>query len=193
MSTQEIDFIVSVALKETVEVLGPEFEAETGYRLNVVHMLNPEVPDFIGKGARWDIALTNPWHVNEIVEAGHSESRLHHLLGRSPLAFAKRGSKEGIVLQTAEEIAEMLRRAQSIVITRTGTSGEMFRTLAKKLGVWTEIEAVVCPMEAGVPIRALVAGKVEMATVPLTNIVTIEGIVTVATCPEDLESPIGDP
>ena len=42
MSVQLIECIVPIALKETMEVLGPQFEAESGYQLNITHMLNPE-------------------------------------------------------------------------------------------------------------------------------------------------------
>lgn len=186
MVSQTIECIVPIAFKEAIEVLGPQFEAESGHRLEITHMLNPEVPGFIANGAQWDIAMTNPWHIDEIIAAGHTQASSHQPLGRSPLAFAIQGSKTVTLLKTAQEIAKMLRDVESIAITGVGTSGGMFRNLAKKLGVLADIESAIKPMAGGEPIKALVAGEVEMATVPLTNIVTIEGIIPVATCPEDL-------
>ena len=186
MTAQVLNCIIPIALKETMESLGPQFEMETGHQLSITYMLNPEVPGFIAKGAIWDIAMTNPWHIDEIIASGHAHASSHKLLGRSPLAFAKRGASKAPMLNTAEEIAEMLSEVSSIAITDVGTSGDMFRNLARTLGIWDDVESAIRPMEGGAPIRELVAGNVEMATVPLTNIATIEGITAVAACPEAL-------
>lgn len=186
MSQPVVNCIIPIALKETMESLGPKFEAETGYQLSMTHMLNPEVPEFIASGAIWDIAMTNPWHIDEMIAAGHTDASSYKLIGRSPLAFAKRGTAPTPLLTRPEELARMLSEVSSLGITDGGTSGDMIRNLARMLGVWNEAEAAIRPLEGGGPIRELVAGNIEMATVPLSNIATIKGIVPVAACPDEL-------
>ncbi len=186
MYNSVIHCLVPIALKEVMEVLGPQFEAETGYQLHITHSLNPEVPAAIASGVSWDIALTNPQYIDEIISAGHSAANSHQRLGRSPLAFAARGTEPVPIAETADELATLLESAQSIALTRSGTSGQMFCDLAKSLGVWNLVEHRLIFMEGGGPIRAVTAGEVELATVPLTNIITIPGITPVGVCPDEL-------
>lgn len=187
MNQHQIYCLVPIALKEVMEVLGPEFETETGYQLVVTHKLNPEMPAAIAGGAKWDIALTNPEYVDEIISAGHSAADTHHRLGRSPLAFAARGTETAPIAESTNELAKLLESAHSIAITQSGTSGQMFCNLAKALGIWETVEHTLVFMEGGGPIRALVAGEVDIASVPLTNIVTIPGIKPVGRCPYELD------
>jgi len=177
-----IGFIVPVALAQVMDQLVPAFTRATGHRFTVVHRLNPEVPDHIAGGAAWDIALTNPWHVEEIIAAGRAASGSHRPFGRSPLALALRGAADGPALSADEDIAGALLAAERIAITGTGTSGGKFRTLARALGVWQDIGHRVLPMAGGYPMKALLAGEVDMAALPLTNIAPVPGAFATAVC-----------
>ncbi|MEM7256441.1 MAG: substrate-binding domain-containing protein [Pseudomonadota bacterium] len=181
-----INCIVPVALKETIAALRPEFETQSGHTLNLTHRLNPEVPGLIDEGVTWDLAMTNPRYINQIITSGHSDAASHKLFGYSPLAFAKRGHSNTSLLTTNEKIAAMLIDANSIAITDAGTSGEMFRKLAGTLDVWQAVKSAIRPMRGGGPITSLLNGDVEIAMVPLSNVVTVGNITPIAICPDDL-------
>lgn len=185
MTTPMIKFIVPVALKEVMAHLVPAFARESGYGFQIVHMLNPEVPSYIAKGADWDIAITNPCHIAEIRAEGHMAADSHRAFARSPLAFAMRGTATSPPRYASDHIAEILQQADSIAITKTGTSGDMFRRLAKHLGVWDAVEPKLREMKGGAPMTALIAGEVDLAALPLTNIAPLTLVFPVGICPLD--------
>lgn len=187
MSAPEIPFIVPIALREVMAVLGPRFEVETGHRLRITHMLNPEVPGHVAGGAQWEVAITNPVYVAEIIAMGQSPEASHRALGRAPLSFAARGETGRAPATEPGEIAAMLRGAGRIGVTDQGTSGAQFRALAAQLGLAAEIGAKLVGLEGGGPMRALKAGEVDLAVLPLTNIAPVAGVEAVAICPEALE------
>ncbi|MGD1887239.1 MAG: substrate-binding domain-containing protein [Cohaesibacteraceae bacterium] len=184
MAQRTIHVIVPIALKEVMEELGPDFERDIGYRLGTTHMLNPQVPGYAAAHDDWDIAITNPWHVNEIVAAGHALAESHRALARSPLAFGARGVSEVRPTTSSEGIKAALKAAEKIGFTGIGTSGDKFRGLAHSLGILPELEGKLVPLEGGGPMRALQAGQVDLAALPLTNIAPVAGVSAVAVCPE---------
>ncbi|WP_424974310.1 substrate-binding domain-containing protein [Dinoroseobacter sp. S124A] len=187
MPQPEIEFIVPVALREVMDVLGPVFEAETGHRLRITHMLNPEVPGHVATGAAWDIAITNPVYVAQIIAAGHSPAGRHRPFGRAPLSFAARGPASAPAVTDPARIAAVILGAGRIGLTDQGTSGAQFHALARSLGVTEQVADRLCGLEGGGPMRALKAGEVDLAVLPLTNIAPVPGVHAVAICPEALE------
>ena len=176
-----------VALKEAMETLLPDFERETAERVDVVVMLNPEVPGYVVGGATWDLAMTNPCYVEEILAAGHGAPGSHRPFGRSPLAFGTRDADARLGGRQGRDVAELLLEAESIALTRTGTSGSTFARLVETLGLRDALEAKLRPMAGGGPMAALIAGEVDVAALPLTNIAPVPGVSAVAICPVALD------
>ena len=176
-----------VALKEVMEALLPDFERRTGREVSVVVMLNPDVPTYIDAGATWDVALTNPWHVEQIIAAGHGAPGSHRPFGRSPLAFGTRDVGGSTRCNSGTDIAALLLGADSIAVTRTGTSGKTFRRLTETLGIRDALEPRLRLMAGGEPMAALLAGEVDVAALPLTNIAPVAGVCAAGICPLGLD------
>lgn len=181
-----IDFVVPIALKEVMEALTPRYTSETGVYFQMTSRLNPEVPRYVSQSNTWDVALSNPQYIDEIVAAGLSTTLDCHPFGYAPLALAQRGVASSAAVCSPEEIASVLRHAGDIAMTKGGTSGEAFLTLTTTLDVRHEIEQRIKPMAGGEPMRALLSGEVDMAALPLTNILPIPGVYAVAICPLEL-------
>ncbi|MEM6384441.1 MAG: substrate-binding domain-containing protein [Pseudomonadota bacterium] len=180
-----IRFVTPVALLDVITSIGSEFERSTGYRLDLSIMLNPEVPGFIRSGAPWSIAASNPWHLEEIAHDARGPIRT---IGRSPLAFGARGEGEGGAAVGDEAgISEVLRRSKRIGVTGAGTSGGTFARLLDRLKLTDDMRDKVIPMKGGEPMRQLIAGGVDLAVLPLTNIAPIQGVHSVVICPWELE------
>ena len=187
MAEDRIDFIVPVALKEAMERLVPEFERGTGHRFGIAVMLNPEVPGHVAAGAEWDVAITNPRHVDEILEAGLGAPGSHRPFGRSPLAFGVRGVVGNAPCQSADDIRAMLLQVETIAVTETGTSGKAFARLTRTLGIRDELRPKLRLMAGGEPMAALLAGEVAVAALPLTNIALVPGVSVAGICPPELD------
>ncbi|MEO0496316.1 MAG: substrate-binding domain-containing protein [Pseudomonadota bacterium] len=184
---ETLHLIVPIALREVMEHLLPHYQRQRGHAFQVVHMLNPEVPAYIDAGAVWDVAITNPNYVAQIIAAGHAVAKTHKPLGRAPLAFAKFGKAEGEPASARRAIADLLLGSGAIAITDVGTSGDMFRNLALELDVWEAIHNRVVGLEGGGPMRALLAGEVELAALPLTNIAPVPQVHIAGACPLALD------
>ena len=187
MAADRIDFIVPVALKEAMERLVPEFERGTGHRFGIATMLNPEVPGYVAAGAEWDVAITNPRHVDEILEAGFGALGSHCPFGRSPLAFGVRGVVRNAPCRSADDVRAMLLEAASVAVTGTGTSGKAFARLARTLGIEDALRPKLRLMAGGEPMAALLAGDVAVAALPLTNIRPVPDVSVAGICPPELD------
>ncbi len=172
-----------------MERLAPDFERAYHVCLIMTHMLNPDVPGHVATGADWDIAITNPCHVDDIVAAGHAERSACRPFARTPLAFAARGAR-GPVARSVEGLIALLRAARSIALTDVGTSGGAFRHLARRLGLWEDLRDRLLCLEGGGPMRAVLEGRAELAALPLTNIAPVEGAAVAGICPAELEAEI---
>ncbi len=176
-------FVTPVALIDVIKMIAPEFERSTGYRLELSIMLNPEVPTYILDGAPWSLAASNPWHLEEI-EIGKRGPILP--LGRSPLAFGALGQGRKAATDEAE-ISKLLHRSKRIGVTGAGTSGETFARLLDRLDLTEEMRNRVIPLQGGEPMRKLLAGELDLAALPLTNVAPIPGVRAAAICPWDME------
>ncbi|MEM1274476.1 MAG: hypothetical protein AAGF88_11705 [Pseudomonadota bacterium] len=187
MALHPLQLIVPIALKETIEAFAGEIAGTLGIRVEMVHMLNPEVPAFIRAGAAWDLALSNPWHLAEILEEPGVDVASHRAFGRSPLAFGVRGAPASqSPRDTRQEIIAALDDAQVIAITAGGTSGDMFQQLLGKLGPDVGRHLAIRQLPGGGPMRALLASDVDLVALPLSNIAPISGAYAKAVCPVDL-------
>lgn len=182
MEREIIHFVLPVALQDVFGVLAPTFEAETGHRFETAVMLNPKVPDHVASGAPWSIAASNPEYVDRIAEAGACEPAVRYL-GLSPLAFAVRGNAGALPADDADAITDVLSGAHGVAVTEHGTSGARFMRLAEALGLTEMLRAKLRPMSGGELITALLAGKVDVAVLPLTNVAPIPGVRATALCP----------
>ena len=182
----EIAAVVSVAMKEVVDALGPSFERSTSYRLRTVNMLNPEVPGYVTEGDPWDVAFTNPCYNERIIAMGLAAPGSHVPVARAPLAMAVRGASTDPpkpIARSGAGIASVLHAANRIAFTERGSSGATFRKLMRTLGVEGVFAKRMVGLEGGEPMRALLAGKADLAVLPLTNIAPVPGITVAAICP----------
>ncbi|MEM6387164.1 MAG: substrate-binding domain-containing protein [Pseudomonadota bacterium] len=186
MDSGPIQIVLPVALKEVFAAISPVYTKETARRFKVALKLNPEVPDHIASGAKWSIALSNPAYIQRIVDRSISAGGLRNL-GYAPLSFAVRGETDMPPLDCAQDIAGFLAQTSSIAITETGTSGAQFARLAEMLNMTKELQDRVRPMPGGGPMAALQNGDVDVAALPLTNIVAVPGVEARAICPFDMD------
>ncbi len=181
--------LAPVALKDVLRDIIGAYRAETGADVETQIALNPEVPRRIAEGAVFDVGITNPWYVPDLVAAGHVDGASHTALGRVPLALAVAGYG-GDIVTDRDAIADCLLGARDIAFTDAGTSGRIFRDMAGHLGVLDRIADRLRPMGAGDPIRAVAMGTCALAVAPLTVVRATAGVQAAAICPAELGTDI---
>ena len=181
--------LAPVAVEDVLRQLLGAYRTTTGDEVETEIVLNPEVPRRISAGAAFDIGITNPWYVSDLVAAGRVDGASHAAFGRVPLALAVAG--DGAACATdADGIASLLLAAPDIAFTDTGTSGRIFRDLAARLGVLDRIADRLRPMGAGEPILAVADGSCALAAAPLTVVRATKGVRAAAICPAELGTDI---
>lgn len=185
MTSQTIRFVVPVALKDVFDAVAPTFTQDTGHHFETTVMLNPEVPGHIAQGCDWSIAASNPAYIQAVIAEKNAAPQMFSL-GYAPLSFAVRRQHDDAPSETAEDIADVLRKASSIGVTGAGTSGVQFNQLLDLLHIRDAIGPKVIPLPGGGPMKELLKGTVEIAALPLTNIAPIQEVSVVATCPLNL-------
>ena len=181
--------LAPVALHAVVTALVADFSDASGVSVETEVGLNPEIPRRIAEGAAFDVAITNPGYVVDLVDAGLADGPSHRAFGRVPLALAVAG-ETGDAGRRPSEVADLLLSAETIAYTGAGTSGRIFREMADRLGVLARIEARLRPMEAGAPIRAVAAGHTALAVAPLTVVQATAGVRAAAICPSGMGTDI---
>ncbi|WP_198376077.1 molybdate ABC transporter substrate-binding protein [Neoroseomonas rubea] len=181
---------VPVAIHALFVRLAPRLEAAAGRALAPTIDLNPAIAQRILAGEPYDIALTNPHHVADLVAAGIVDGATHRPFGRTRLAIARRALGDGSILTDVSDIAALLLAAESIAYTGAGTSGPTFLAAMARLGLSDAVAPKGRPMAGVRPVVAVAAGEAELAVGPLSAIISSPGVAVAAIFPDAVGSNI---
>ncbi|KIZ46783.1 MULTISPECIES: substrate-binding domain-containing protein [Rhodopseudomonas] len=187
MTTDDkLTFICAVAVQAEIEALVPQFTRQSGIAVEVNYDVNPAVARRVIDGEDFDVGLSNPWFVDEMIARGRIHSDIHVPFGRVPLAIGAVGSEPGEIVRTRETIYELLADAESIAYTSIGTSGKTFLRAIELLGLQEQLRDRLRPMGAAEPPIAAAQGLVQYAIAPLSRIIAAPGVAPVAIFPPDM-------
>ena len=184
--SSELRIFVPVAIRALMDRLAPRIEAAAGVPLTQFIDLNPEIHQRIAGAEAFDVGLTNPHYAKALVASGHADGASHRPFGRVPLAIGRMAGAEGPVRTNEQEIATLLRGAESIAYTGAGTSGQTYLDAVKWLGLKDAVMSKSRAMGGGEPVASVAAGEIELAVAPLTTVLSIPGVVPAAVFPEQL-------
>lgn len=179
-------FICAVAVHAEMEELLPLFKREHGIDVDVIYDVNPAVAKWVMDGEDFDVGLTNPWYVDEMIELGRVRPDIHVPFGRVPLTIGAAEPEPKQIDNSYEAVRTLLLKAESIAYTSIGTSGKTFLRAIEKMGLQDQIHDRLRPMGAGEPPVATAQGRVQYAIAPLSRIVAAPGVVPIATFPPEL-------
>ena len=187
MATDDrLTFISAVALHAEIEELSPRFKRLHGIEVNVNYDVNPAVAKRVMDGENFDVGLTNPWYVDEMVSLGRIIPDIHVPFGRVPLTIGTAGPEQGEIVSSLEAVRTLLSNADSIAYTSIGTSGKTFLRAIEMMGLQDQIHDRLRPMGAGEPPIAAAKGQVQYAIAPLSRIIAAPGVAPIATFPREL-------
>lgn len=180
---------VPLALDRLMPDLIAPLGAHAGQLVVAIYDLNPIIPRRILAGAPFDLAITNPWYVPDLIARGLIAPDLHRPFGRAALAIAGRG--EASPESSRDGVIALLRRAGSIAYTAMGTSGKTFLDALDRLGLGAELAPRLLPMGIGESaVGAVAAGQADLAIAPMTTAVAAPGLRVQGVFPSDLGTDI---
>jgi hypothetical protein len=166
--------------------LWPRLEAAAGVPVMPAIDLNPAIAERIEAGETFDVGLTNPHYVSALIAANRIDGATHRPFGRVPLAIGCKAGGAANAVTDAGGIVALIRNAESIGYTGAGTSGRTYLDVMERLGLSETAASRGRPMGAGEPMTAVAAGEVELGVVPLTTVLSAEGVVPAAIFPDEL-------
>ena len=181
-----LTFITAVAVHAEMEELVPQFKRRHGIEVDVNYDVNPAVAKRVIAGEAFDVGLTNPWYVGEMISLGRIIPGIHMPFGRVPLAIGTAGPAPEAMATSDEAVRKILLDADSIAYVASGTSGKTFLRALDMMGLHDRIRDRLRPMGQGEPPIAAAKREVQYAVVPLSRIIAAPGIAPVATFPSEL-------
>ncbi len=181
-----LTLISAVAVHAEIEQLVPQFQKERGIDVTVNYDVNPAVAKRVMDGEAFDVGLTNPWYVDEMISRGRVVPDIHVPFGRVPLTVGAAGVTSGTPVSSHDSVRDLLLHASSVAYTSIGTSGKTFLKALDMMGIHDQIRDRLRPMGAGEPPIAAARGDVQYAIAPLSRIIAAPGISPIAIFPSEL-------
>lgn len=185
-ATNRLTFITAVAVHAEIEELVPQFKRRHGIEVDINYDVNPAVARRILDGEDYDVGLTNPWYVEEMIARDLVIPGIHVPFGRVPLSIGTAGPEPETLATSDEAVRKLLLEAESIAYVATGTSGKTFLRALDIMGLHDQVRDRLRPMGQGEPPGAAARGEVQYAVVPISRIIAAPGIVPIATFPSEL-------
>ncbi len=174
--------LVVGAAKGVIQALAPEFEAETGWRIEAAFDTAGALRDRIVAGEAADVAILSREAVEAVGRRGPVVA-----LGRTGIGLAGRAGAAHPAIGSPEAFAAALRRAASIGYAdpaRGATAGRHFIGVVEALGLAAELRPRLRPFPFGIEAVAAVGrGEVELAVSQATEILGRPGIALVGLFP----------
>ncbi|MBR1124202.1 substrate-binding domain-containing protein [Bradyrhizobium lablabi] len=185
-SDDRLTFLTAVAVHAEIEDLIPQFKRRHRIEVDVNYDVNPAVAKRVMDGEDFDVGLTNPWYVEEMIAIGRVIPDIHVPFGRVPLTIGAAVREPEEIASSHEAVSRILSNADSIAYTSTGTSGKTFLRAIEMMGLKDQLRDRLRPMGAGEPPIAAAKGDVQYAIAPLSRILAAPGIAPIANFPPEL-------
>jgi molybdate transport system substrate-binding protein len=194
MSTEgakgQIAVICTMSCKEALIELVPEFEHESGYRVEATYGSGPELAKRISGGMRADIFVGPEEFSGPLIEEGR-------LVGSSRTAFAHSGAALAIKagapkpdISSPEKLKQALLAAKAISYSR-GASGIHFLQACERLGIADAVAAkLVKPRPGEMVGPVLVRGEADIGVQQPAELLPVEGIEIIGPLPPELRQTI---
>ena len=174
------------AVKGMVDLLAPEFERESGHKLDLNFGTAGALRDRVKNGETSDVVILSQ---SIIAGLGPLVTGVTDL-GKTVTGVVIREDAPVPDVSTPEAFKQALLNARAVAYTDPkagGSGGTVFVELLKKLGVADEVnkKAVLC--KGGWDVcRAIVAGEADIATTFISEVVPVKGAKVIGPLPGDL-------
>jgi molybdate transport system substrate-binding protein len=182
--TDTLVVLCTLGLRAALGTLGPAFERQAGFRLDVRYESSNALMQRIAAGERADLAILTDAALETLAREGRIGARTDLVLSRVGIAVRAGAAKPEI--GTVDAFVGALRAARSIAYTRTGASGIHFARVITRLGIDDEINAKAS-VQDGFTGELAARGEAELAVQQLSELAAVTGVDIVGPIPEELQ------
>ncbi len=188
--THDLKIFSTIAVQSALQVLAPQFEAESGFRLRITWNTAPVLVKRLQAGETADVLLLNRAGIDAMIREGRIRSSSEVTLASSATAIAIKAGAARPDISTPEALKQTLLKARAISYTDPaagGASGIYFAKLLDRLGIADEINAKTkFPPPAGLSGDLLLTGEADLAIQQKPELLQVPGIEILGMLPGDL-------
>jgi molybdate transport system substrate-binding protein len=183
----EIHVWTARALATVLAEIGPQFERETGHRLNVYSGLPADFEKRIKAGDPFDVLISGSAPVDRWVKEGTLVAATRTDIARSGIGVEVRVGGRKPDISSVDAFKRALLDAKSIAYLRVG-SGIYLHGLLERLGIAEAVRSKVTRPESDSVSELVANGDVELGMVVITQILTTPGVELVGPLPPEIQS-----
>ncbi len=165
--------------------LGPQFERDSGHRLDIRFDTANALATRINNGERGDVAIVTAPVMDALARDGITLQT--QLLARSGAGVGVRAGTPRPDIASVEAFKRALLATKSIVYTRLGASGIYFAGLIERMGIAAEIKAKAQIPDGGLVGEFVVAGKADLAIQQIPELLAVPGVDIVGPFPDEIQ------
>jgi molybdate transport system substrate-binding protein len=183
--TSELRILSSIALKPVFELLTRKLEDACGLRLATRLLASPTVQREINDGAAFDVAISNPSIVDEMIHYGHVTRETRVNIVRSNVGVVGRIGAPKRDVSTIECFKHTLRSASSIAHSDGGV-GRLFLGMLDQLAMREELSGKLKAVPAYSGAEVVSRGEAEIAILVTVAIPGVQGVELIGLPPAEL-------
>jgi molybdate transport system substrate-binding protein len=172
-----------------MQELAPEFERASGHKVAVRYGLAAAFKQQIDAGEAFDVVVLTPPLIDDAIKRGLVAADTRTVIARAGIGVAIRAGAARPDIATADAFKRTLLAASAIAYAKEGASGSYFVGLLGRLGLADALAAKLKPLPTGVEVGDAIAhGDVELAVLPISEILPVHGAEVLGPFPADTQS-----
>jgi molybdate transport system substrate-binding protein len=190
----ELKVLSTTAMKTTLDVLAPQFESATGYKLAFTFGPSARITKMVADGEPNDVAITTAKAIDELIAQGRILADSRADIARSAMALAVQKGAPRPDISTVEAFKRAMLAAKSLGMSNPvggGQSGANLARIFEELGITEAMKRKTTygpGGPAGLIGNFLVRKEVEIGIQQLPELMAVPGIDIVDLLPPGVQS-----
>ena len=181
--SDELKIFTSRAVATILEKIGPEFEKDTGHKLNITTGLSSEFVGRINAGEAFDVVAAPPPVLDALTNSGKVTAESKTGLVRSANGVAVRTGAPKPDISSLENFKRALLDAKSITYLPVPGVPQII----ERLGLKDALAAKTTIPKTDLSSELVAKGEVELAIVPVTQAFTTPGVELAGPLPPEIQ------
>jgi molybdate transport system substrate-binding protein len=180
-----LEVLSSIALKPLFARLALQLKQASGMRPAITFLASPAVQREIEKGAGFDVAISNPNIVDEMISGGHIATHTRVNIAYSTVGVVGRTGAPKRDVSTMDGFRRTLLSAQSIAHSDGGV-GRLFMRMLSDMGIHGELQHKLKAVPAFSGAEVVARGEAEIAILITVAVLGVEGAELIGIPPAEL-------
>jgi molybdate transport system substrate-binding protein len=184
----EVKVLASTAIKSSLEVLAPQFEAASGHKLAIAYGASARLVPEIEKGRTFDLAILSATVTDALIEKGALLAATRIDIARSGAGVAVRSGAPHPDIGTVDAFRRALLAAKSLGYSETGAGGQFLMSMFEHLGIADAMKPKLTLARPNKPsLQSLADGEIDLGIPQISEALAFPGVDLVGPLPAELQ------